>query len=195
LPVYLALQDGWYDLINRGIERRSIFRSATDYRHFVELLAQLPERFGNSFTAMRTDQPAAEQTDHLTRERLNFLVDGSREFRDQVLKLARGEATHRAAVQKRAFRLDWPLTQQRMPELKAKSRSAFADRRNDAGRDLALYVARRFGGYTLAELGKLVGVSYAAVAQAVERTERRIAQSTATRKLYQDAAATSNLKT
>ena len=82
-----------------------------------------------------------------------------------------------------------------MAELKAQPWSAFAERRNDEGRDLALYVARRFGGYTLAELGELVGVSYAAVAQAVERTERRIAQSTATRKLYQDVAATFKLKT
>jgi hypothetical protein len=71
--------------------------------------------------------------------------------------------------------LDWPLLQQRVAELKAEPWSAFADRRNDEGRDLALYVARRFGGYTLAELGELVGVSYAAVAQAVERTDRRIA--------------------
>ena len=125
---------------------------------------------------------------------LERLVDGSREFRDQVLKLARGEATHRAAAQKRAFRLDWPLLQQRVAELKAEPWSAFAERRNDEGRDLALYVARRFGGYTLAELGELVGVSYAAVAQAVERTKRRIAQSAATRKLYQDLAATFKLK-
>jgi putative transposase len=45
-PLRIALEDGWYHVINRGIERRSIFRSAADCRHFVELLAQLPERFG-----------------------------------------------------------------------------------------------------------------------------------------------------
>jgi hypothetical protein len=55
----------------------------------------------------------------------------------QVLKLARGEATHRAAVQKRAFRLDWPLLQQRVAELKAEPWSTFAERRNDEGRDLS----------------------------------------------------------
>jgi hypothetical protein len=37
--------------------------------------------------------------------------------------------------------------------------------------------------------------SYAAVAQAVERTKRRIAQSAATRKLYHGVAATFKLKT
>ena len=45
-PLRIALEDWWYQVINRGIERRSIFRSAADYRHFVKLLAQLPERFG-----------------------------------------------------------------------------------------------------------------------------------------------------
>jgi REP element-mobilizing transposase RayT len=45
-PLGIALEDGWYHFINRGIERRSIFRSAADYRHLVELLAQLPEWFG-----------------------------------------------------------------------------------------------------------------------------------------------------
>ena len=44
-PLRIALEDGWYHVINRGIERRSIFRSTADYRHFVELLAQWPERF------------------------------------------------------------------------------------------------------------------------------------------------------
>ena len=45
-PLRIALEDGWYHVINRGIERRSIFRSPADYRHFVELLAWLPKRFG-----------------------------------------------------------------------------------------------------------------------------------------------------
>jgi hypothetical protein len=43
-----------------------------------------------------------------------------------------------------------------------------------------LLLAWRFGGYTLTELGCLVGVSYAAVA----KTEHRIIHSLATRKLY-----------
>jgi hypothetical protein len=45
-------------------------------------------------------------------------------------------------VQKRSFRLDWPLLQQRVAELKAEPWSPFAERRNDEGRDLALYVTR-----------------------------------------------------
>ncbi len=33
-PLRIAIEDGWYHVINRGIERRSIFRSPADSRHF-----------------------------------------------------------------------------------------------------------------------------------------------------------------
>ena len=45
-PTRLDLEGGWYHALNRGIERRSIFKSAKCYSHFVELLSQLPKRFG-----------------------------------------------------------------------------------------------------------------------------------------------------
>jgi hypothetical protein len=46
-PLRIVIEDGWYHVINRGIERRSIFRSAADSRRFLQLLAQLPTRFGH----------------------------------------------------------------------------------------------------------------------------------------------------
>jgi putative transposase len=36
----------WYHITARGIERRPIFRDDSDNRHFLELLAELTERFG-----------------------------------------------------------------------------------------------------------------------------------------------------
>jgi hypothetical protein len=60
----------------------------------------------------------------------------------------------------------------------------FVDRRGDDRRDLALLLARRSGGYALSELGSLVGVSYAAAAQAVTKAEQRTARFSTTRKLY-----------
>jgi|ERR1700730_263861 putative transposase len=36
---------GWYHVINRGLERQRIFKSAQDCEHFVDLLACLPKRF------------------------------------------------------------------------------------------------------------------------------------------------------
>jgi len=45
-PTRLDLEGGWYHVLNRGIERRSIFKSSKCYSHFVELLSRLPKRFG-----------------------------------------------------------------------------------------------------------------------------------------------------
>jgi putative transposase len=45
-PTRLDLEGGWYHVLNRGIERRSIFKSAKCYSRFVELLGRLPARFG-----------------------------------------------------------------------------------------------------------------------------------------------------
>jgi putative transposase len=45
-PTRLDLEGGWYHVLNRGIERRSIFKSSNCYSHFVELLSRLPKRFG-----------------------------------------------------------------------------------------------------------------------------------------------------
>jgi putative transposase len=36
----------WYHVLNRGIERRAIFRSTRCCEKFIELLSSLPERFG-----------------------------------------------------------------------------------------------------------------------------------------------------
>ena len=36
----------WYHVLNRGTERRAIFRSTRCYEKFIQLLSSLPERFG-----------------------------------------------------------------------------------------------------------------------------------------------------
>jgi chromosomal replication initiation ATPase DnaA len=51
----------------------------------------------------------------------------------------------------------------------------FRDRHGDWGRDLALYLARRHCGLTLAELGaRAGGLRYAAVGQAIRSFERKL---------------------
>ena len=41
----IDIAGGWYHILNRGIERREIFNGPEDYRHFLELLGELPERY------------------------------------------------------------------------------------------------------------------------------------------------------
>jgi putative transposase len=45
-PTRLDIEGGWYHVVNRGIEKRVIFRGVAEYEHFIELLAKLSQRFG-----------------------------------------------------------------------------------------------------------------------------------------------------
>ena len=44
-PTRLEIAGGWYHVVNRGIERRAIFRAEGNYEHFLELLAKAVARF------------------------------------------------------------------------------------------------------------------------------------------------------
>jgi putative transposase len=45
-PTRIDFPGAWYHVFNRGIEKRSIFRSQRCYERFLELLSSLPARFG-----------------------------------------------------------------------------------------------------------------------------------------------------
>jgi len=45
-PLRVDIEGGWYHVTARGIERRTIFEDRRDHEHFLELLAELPERYG-----------------------------------------------------------------------------------------------------------------------------------------------------
>jgi hypothetical protein len=47
-PTRLEIAGGWYHVVNRGIERRAIFRAEGNYEHFLELLAKAAARFAAS---------------------------------------------------------------------------------------------------------------------------------------------------
>ena len=44
-PTRIDLPGGWYHVVNRGIERREIFRDEGSFEHFLDLLSNMPERF------------------------------------------------------------------------------------------------------------------------------------------------------
>ena len=45
-PLRIEVSGGLYHLTARGNERKAIYRDARDREHFLELLAELPTRFG-----------------------------------------------------------------------------------------------------------------------------------------------------
>ncbi len=50
-PLRIEIPGGCYHVTARGNERRNIFRDEADRRHFVELLAELPEPRSNGVTS------------------------------------------------------------------------------------------------------------------------------------------------
>jgi putative transposase len=329
-PLRIDLEDGWYHVVNRGIERRRIFQGVADFARFIEVLEELPTRFAvlvhayalmpnhyhlllqtpkanlsqamqwlnvsysvwfnrkhrrvgplfqgrfkgillaaegpplevsryihlnpvrtRRFDLSKDQTSLPEQTPAaLIRERLQFLrtyrwssfgsygglttplpwlttqtllgfmggkteaqrrkayqgyveepvragiedtildraltplVVGGKEFVSEMLAMAKGEkATHRAA-QRQNRDLTWSQIQKAVAAAKQQPWEDFCNRRGDLGRELALLVARRYGRYTLAELGALVGVTYAAVAQAVAKAENRVSKDKETGKLF-----------
>ena len=115
---------------------------------------------------------------------LTELVVGSKRFVAAMLALAKGDQAQQQAVQRRNRDLSWEAIQAAVVSAKQEPWEAFCNRRGDLGRALALVVARRFGCYSLAKLGGLVGVSYAAVAQAISKAEKRITTDKATASLF-----------
>jgi putative transposase len=122
--------------------------------------------------------------DSLLNEALTGLVVGSKRFVAAMLALAKGDRAQQQAVQRLHRDLAWEAIQAAVVSAKQEPWEAFCNRRGDVGRDLALMVARRFGRYSLAELGGLVGVSYAAVAQAIAKAEKRLTADKDTARLF-----------
>lgn len=64
-PLRVNLPEGWYHCMNRGIERRSIFVDARDYKPFVALLGETVERYRfriHAYCLMRNHYHAIIQT-------------------------------------------------------------------------------------------------------------------------------------
>lgn len=44
-PLRIDVEGGWYQVMSRGIERRTIFVDASYCEHFLDLLGEMTERF------------------------------------------------------------------------------------------------------------------------------------------------------
>jgi len=44
-PLRIAVENGWYHVLNRGIDGRQLFSDDRANEHFLELLKSMPERF------------------------------------------------------------------------------------------------------------------------------------------------------
>jgi len=66
-PLRINIQDGWYHVMSRGLEKRVIFEDARDYEHFVDLLGEMVGRYSvrlHVYVLMRNHYHLLVQTPH-----------------------------------------------------------------------------------------------------------------------------------
>jgi REP element-mobilizing transposase RayT len=108
---------------------------------------------------------------------------GSETFRAHVRKLA-GPGREAVEPQRLARWLTWPEILDRVALVTGLTAEACLHQRGGPGRPLALWAARRFGGMTLREVGRMAGgMDYTVVAMAVKRFEQRAAHNSPWREL------------
>ena len=114
-------------------------------------------------------------------------VLGSERFAQRVrdgLKAERETAGQRALRRRRAFDEVVGIVER----IKGERWAQFRDRQGDWGRDLALWVARRCTGLTLAQLGQQAGgMDYTAVAMAIRRFADRASKDSALQQVQRHA--------
>lgn len=124
------------------------------------------------------------------------LVLGSEAFARRLGREARGNAREQVPLRALALPVGWSQIVGAVEQAKGESWAQFSGRRGDWGRPGALWLGRRLGQLTLAQLGELAGgLDYAAVGQALSRFDARLQKEPALRcQLGQIAAALSNVE-
>jgi len=93
-------------------------------------------------------------------------------------------------------RHSWGAIVRAVEQVKGSPWSEFAFVRGDWGRAVTYYLARQYGGLTLAEIGKAAGgVMYPAVGQLIKRFEKKMLQDVELKKLVQEIEQMFNVQT
>ena len=119
------------------------------------------------------------------------LVLGSLTFAQSLRQKVTGNAREQAALKTLAPRITWAQIVRALEEVKGQSWEEFSQRYGDWGRDAALWLGRKRGGYSLGKLGELAGgMDYAAVGQAVSRFGKRLEQTRGLRRQLMELEST-----
>jgi hypothetical protein len=98
------------------------------------------------------------------------LVLGTEAFARRLRQQARGNPREQSSLKSLSARVPWSRIVSVLEGAKQQDWDQFSRRHGDWGRDAALWLGRRQGRLSLAELGSLAGgMDYAAVGQAVSR--------------------------
>jgi hypothetical protein len=102
------------------------------------------------------------------------LAIGSTGFIEGLRKRLPAQAGEQSNAKQWRRLLSFDTVRQAIEAAKAEPWDSFVNRKGDPGRDLALYYARRYGGFTLHELGDRTECSTFAVSKAVSRIKDRL---------------------
>jgi putative transposase len=114
------------------------------------------------------------------------LVLGGKDFVERVRKLLAGDRNEQKPLREMEKPpVDWESITAVIEKLWKKSWKEVSCRHGDPGRELAMLIARRYGGMSLREIGEAVGgLQYPAVSDAVRRTSARLETDRALQKRF-----------
>lgn len=110
----------------------------------------------------------------ILRQATAVLAIGSTEFVEGLRKRLSGYVGEQSNVKHWRRLLSFETVRKAVETVKGELWESFVNRRNDTGRDLALYYARQYGGSTLHELGGYAECGTFAVSKAVSRIRARL---------------------
>ena len=114
------------------------------------------------------------------------LVLGGRDFVERVRKMLAGNRNEQKALREMEKPpVDWDRITSAIEELWRKPWKEVSGRHGYPGRELAMLIARRYGGMSLREIGQAVGgLQYPAVSDAVRRISARLERDRALEKMF-----------
>ena len=157
----LATEPRWLEVktVLKGIGKGSLAERRKAYRQHVEIALREGLR-ASPWEALEAQ-----------------MVLGAKSFVERICRGVRGDEKEQPVWRRLAGRPRWEEAVAVVEAMKGQKWEQFRDRHRDWGRDLALYLGRKYCGLSLKELGERVGgLDYRSVSWAVDRFAKRAAK-------------------
>jgi len=166
------------DTVLCGGKKRTLTEQRNAYRRYVEGVLQesLP------------DSPLEQA--------IGGLLLGAAAWVEKMRRRLKGDRVEQKALRRLESRPDWNEVRTAVEKVKKEPWASFAERHGDWGRDVALYLGRRYTGLSLRALAAETGLdSYQTTAQAIHRIVVRMQKDPACRQFLTEAIKCLNVKT
>jgi hypothetical protein len=123
------------------------------------------------------------------------LVIGTEQLVNKVRQLMKGDRNEQTALrQLQKPALDWEKVIGAIVRVWQEPWETVSERHGDPARDLAMWIARRYGGMSLRHIGDAAGgLAYPAVSDAIRRLDKRLKEDRSLKKKYSQVTKLLNL--